>query len=283
MKITRTISDMSKAIEPVKKKQRTVGFVPTMGYLHKGHMSLVKKARNQNDMTVVSIFVNPAQFGPGEDYNKYPRDLARDEKLLNEEGVDVLFSPSVNEIYPEGYRTYVNVDQISEALCGRSRPGHFRGVTTIVMKLFNIVKPDTVYLGQKDAQQAVIIKRMAQDLDTGIAINVLPTVREKDGIAMSSRNVYLSEKERADAPVLWEALSAAKKLVDDGARDTERIKAEMRRLIITKKSARIDYVSVASLRELKELKEIEGGVLIALAVWIGKTRLIDNIVIGGKI
>ena len=283
MKIFKTAKGAAKYIEGEKEKGRSIGFVPTMGYLHQGHISLMEAARNENDLVVISIFVNPAQFGPKEDYKRYPRDFRRDKRLASDVGVDLLFCPSVKEMYPEGYRSYVEVTDIQEKLCGRLRPAHFKGVTTVVSKLFNIVRPDAAYFGQKDAQQAIVIKRMVKDLNMDLKIKIMPIIREPDGLAMSSRNVYLLRKERSDAPALYESLNLAKRLVSGGIRDGRRIKTRMRRLINLKKSARIDYISIVDTENLRELKVIKKKALIALAVRIGKTRLIDNIVVGGKI
>ncbi len=266
-----------------KAKKGTIGFVPTMGCLHEGHLSLIKAARKENDLVVISIFVNPKQFGPKEDFRKYPRDLKRDERLAKKAGVDIIFYPSVKEVYPESYRTHVEVNDITERLCGRQRPGHFRGVTTVVAKLFNIVRPDRAYFGQKDAQQAIVIKQMARDLNMDIEIKVMPTVREADGLAMSSRNAYLSKRERKDAPVLYESLILARDLIEAGDFDTKKIKGHMKRLIDSTGSTYIDYISFSRLEDLKEVKKAGENTLIALAVRMGKTRLIDNIIIGGRV
>ncbi|MBL7068949.1 MAG: pantoate--beta-alanine ligase [Candidatus Omnitrophica bacterium] len=283
MRIFKEIKEAQGYIKKEKEKGRSVGFVPTMGYLHEGHLSLIREARKRNDLVVVSIFVNPAQFGPKEDYKRYPRDLKRDERLARASGADIIFYPSVRGIYPDGYQTYVEVTDITERLCGKSRPGHFKGVATIVTKLFNIVQPDIAYFGQKDAQQAIVIKRMAGDLNMDLKIRVMPIVREPDGLAMSSRNRYLSDRERSDAPVLYDSLNLARRLIKSGCRDTNRIKNDMKRLIKSKKGARIDYISISDLRNLRELKRIKKEALIALAVRIGKRRLIDNMIVGGRI
>jgi len=227
---------------------------------------------------VMSIFVNPAQFGPNEDFEKYPRDLKRDEELARSAGVDVLFCPSLKEMYPPGYATYVNVEGLTDTLCGAARPGHFKGVTTVVAKLLEIVKPDIVYFGQKDAQQAVVIKKMIEDLNTGIEMKTLPIIRDKDGLAMSSRNIYLSEEEKADALSVYQSLKKAEELINKGERDSKKIIKAMEDIIKTKRSAKIDYISIVDAKELKDLKAISGEVLIALAVFIGKTRLIDNMI-----
>ncbi|WP_448592209.1 pantoate--beta-alanine ligase [Thermoflexus hugenholtzii] len=257
----------------------TWGFVPTMGYLHEGHLSLVRRARAENDRVAVSIFVNPTQFGPHEDYARYPRDLERDLRLLEPLGVDLVFVPSVEEMYPPGFQTWVIVEEVSRPLEGASRPGHFRGVATVVAKLFNILQPDRAYFGQKDAQQTVVIRRMVQDLNIPVEIVICPTVREPDGLAMSSRNTYLSPEERRAATVLFRALQAAKARYEAGERDAERLREAMREVIRAEPLARIDYVSVAHPETLQELEQVEGPALLSLAVYIGTTRLIDNIML----
>lgn len=279
MLIIRKIEQMQKESERLREEGKRIGLVPTMGYLHEGHLSLVRIARERSNVVVMSIFVNPTQFGPGEDFHSYPRDFNRDVKLAEKEGCDIIFYPTVEEMYPQGYATYVNVERLTEGLCGRSRPGHFRGVTTVVTKLFNIVKPHIAVFGQKDAQQAFVIKRMVRDLNFDIEIVVGPTIREKDGLAMSSRNTYLSERERKDALVLYQSLKLAQNLLSSGERDPKKVVKEMEKLIRTKKSALIDYISIVDSENLQEVERIEGEVLIALAVKIGKARLIDNIII----
>ncbi len=253
----------------------TVGAVPTMGYLHDGHLALVRRARAENDHVVVSIFVNPTQFGPTEDYARYPRDPERDLAMLRAEGVDVVFMPSLEEMYPEGFATYVNVERLTERLEGAHRPGHFRGVTTVVTKLFNILQPHRAYFGQKDAQQLIVIRRMTRDLAFPVGIVDVPTVREPDGLAMSSRNVYLSPDERRAATVLFRALERARELWDAGVRDGSRLRAAMREVVESEPLARVDYVSVADPETLEELDAIEGRALASLAVRLGSTRLID--------
>jgi pantoate--beta-alanine ligase len=279
MRLIRSIKKMYEFSKKAHLEGKTIGFVPTMGYLHQGHLSLIRKARKENDIVVVSIFVNPIQFGPKEDFKKYPRDLKRDMNLAKQVGTDVIFYPDAKDMYPEGFKTYVNVEELSEKLCGKFRPGHFKGVATVVTKLFNIVCPDIAYFGQKDAQQAIIIKRMVADLNIPVKIKVLPIVREKDGLAMSSRNTYLNEKERKDALVLYQALNLAKELIKSGITDTKTIIRKMRQLIEKKKNAKIDYIEIVQMENLKSLKVISDNCLIALAVWIGKTRLIDNIIV----
>ena len=257
----------------------TWGFVPTMGYLHEGHLSLVRRARAENDRVAVSIFVNPTQFGPHEDYARYPRDLERDLRLLEPLGVDLVFVPSVEEMYPSGFQTWVIVEEVSRPLEGASRPGHFRGVATVVAKLFNILQTDRAYFGQKDAQQTVVIRRMVQDLNIPVEIVICPTVREPDGLAMSSRNTYLNPEERRAATVLFRALQAAKARYEAGERDAEGLREAMREVIRAEPLARIDYVSVADPETLQELERVEGPALLSLAVYIGTTRLIDNIML----
>jgi pantoate--beta-alanine ligase len=255
----------------------TVGFVPTMGYLHEGHLALVKQARIENSTVIVSIYVNPTQFGPREDFSAYPRDLNRDLELLRGEGTDIVFLPSDAEMYPPEFSSWVDVEKVTERLEGASRPGHFRGVATVVAKLFNIVQPSRAYFGQKDAQQVMVIKRMVADLNMGIEIVVVPTLRESDGLAMSSRNIYLSPKERQAATVLFKALTLARQLGREGEKDAKKICRQMTSLIQKETLAQIDYVSIADAETLEELNLIDRPALASLAVRIGKTRLIDNI------
>ena len=256
-----------------------IGLVPTMGYLHEGHLQLVRAARRQSDFVVVSIFVNPIQFGPKEDFRRYPRDFRRDRRLLESAGADVIFYPAVKDMYPEGYATFVEVERLSDGLCGASRPGHFRGVATVVAKLFNIVMPDVAVFGAKDAQQVFVIRRMAHDLGFHTRIVIVPTVREKDGLAMSSRNVYLSQEQRAEAPVLHRSLVLAKRLVGQGERSAAKVRAAMRGLIQRESGGRIDYVEMVDTEELRPVRTIRDETLIALAVFYGKTRLIDNTIV----
>lgn len=260
-------------------RRERIGFVPTMGALHLGHLSLIKRAKKDNDLVVVSIFVNPAQFAPQEDLNKYPRPLKNDLALCRKEGVDFVFLPDRKIMYPEGFATFVKVEKLGKVLCGVSRPGHFRGVCTVVAKLLNIVQPHTLYLGQKDVQQAVIIKRMVKDLNFPVKVKVLPTVRQKDGLAISSRNVYLNAAQKLEAVVLSQSLNLAKFLIAHGQRDPGRIMLRIKELIGKKKQAKIDYLAIVDLEELKPVKRIGKKCLICLAVKIGPTRLIDNLVI----
>lgn len=257
----------------------TVGFVPTMGYLHDGHLSLVKQARAENASVIASIFVNPTQFGPQEDFKSYPRDTERDLAMLEKENTDIVFMPSAEEIYPTRFDSWVEVGGISHRLEGASRPTHFRGVTTVVAKLFNIVRPDRAYFGQKDAQQLAVIRKMVKDLDMNLEIVPCPTVREPDGLAMSSRNTYLNPEERQAATVLYRALSLAQELRSQGEEDAGRIRREISGIIRHEPLAIIDYVSLADNETLDELEEMKPPVLVSLAVRIGNTRLIDNIVL----
>jgi pantoate--beta-alanine ligase len=276
MKVITKIADMRKLRREL---NEPVGFVPTMGYLHEGHLSLVRKARAENPSLVASIFVNPTQFGPQEDFQSYPRDTERDLALLEKEASDVVFMPSAEEMYPPQFNSWVEVGKVSERLEGASRPGHFRGVTTVCAKLFNIVQPGRAYFGQKDAQQALVIKKMVGDLNLNLEIVTLPTVREPDGLAISSRNTYLSPEERKAALVLYRALTLAQRLWEQGERDAESIRQQMSGLIQKEPLATIDYVSIANAKTLDELDTVKLPTLVSLAVKIGKTRLIDNILL----
>jgi len=276
MQVVQSISDL-RALRS--KLEGTVGFVPTMGYLHAGHLALVERAGAENAAVIVSIYVNPTQFGPREDFAAYPRDLDRDLRLLREAGADIVFAPSDDEIYPSEFSTWVDVEKVTERLEGAYRAGHFRGVATVVAKLFNIVRPSRAYFGQKDAQQVIVIKRMAADLNMGVEIAIVPTLRESDGLAMSSRNIYLSPEERQAATVLFRALTLARQLRQGGEEDAEKIRRQMESLIRKEPLARIDYVSIADARTLEELDVISGQALASLAVKIGRTRLIDNVIL----
>ncbi|GAB1471589.1 pantoate--beta-alanine ligase [Chloroflexota bacterium] len=258
----------------------TVGLVPTMGYLHEGHLSLVAQAKAENQHVIVSIFVNPTQFGANEDLSKYPRDLERDLSLLRPFGVDVVWMPTAEMMYPPGYQTWVEVEALTKGLEGAMRPGHFRGVATVVAKLFNATQPHKAYFGQKDAQQAAVIRRMAADLNFPLEVVVCPTLREADGLAMSSRNKYLNEAERKAATVLFRALSAAKNLYEGGERDAEKLRAKMKEVLTAEPLAQMQYVSCADYDTLEELDVVTGKALISMAVFLGKTRLIDNFVLG---
>ncbi|MDP3025053.1 MAG: pantoate--beta-alanine ligase [candidate division Zixibacteria bacterium] len=261
----------------LRRKGKKISFVPTMGALHKGHLSLVKKAKRLGDFVVASIFVNPAQFGPKEDYKKYPRDLRKDKELLQQAGCDLIFAPRVEDIYPEGYLTYVNIDELSNKLEGASRPGHFKGVCTIVAKLFNIVQPDFAIFGQKDAQQAIIIQKMTEDLNFPVRIIVCPTVREKDGLACSSRNSYLNTEERDQAKILYQSLKLGQKMIKAGEKNPLKIIKKIRELINNQKLAKIDYIALTDTQTLEPVRKIKGELLLSLAVKFGKTRLIDNL------
>lgn len=276
-KVIKTVKEMQKVADELRGSGRSIGFVPTMGYLHEGHLSLVRCARSENDVTVVSIYVNPAQFGPTEDYKEYPRDVGRDLKLLENEGVDFAFVPSDEEMYPEEVLTNVHVRKLTAGLCGAKRPGHFDGVCLVVSKLFNIVKPHKAYFGKKDYQQYRVIERMVKDLNFDVQIVPCPIVREKDGLAMSSRNVYLSPKERRDATSLYRSLLLAQELIKNGERDVKVIKKKMEEFLKRFESIRkIDYIEVVDKYTLQPVHEINGRELIAIAVYIGKARLIDN-------
>lgn len=277
MQVVATIPALRDALARV---PRPLGLVPTMGYLHEGHLTLVRQARAQNASVAVSIFVNPTQFGPHEDLARYPRDLPRDLALLRTEGVELVFTPTPEEMYPPGYDTWVQVENLAQRLEGAARPGHFRGVCTVVLKLFNLFRPERAYFGQKDAQQALIVKRMASDLNTGVEVVVVPTVREADGLAMSSRNVYLNPQERRAATVLFRALSLARHLYEAGERDALVLRERMQALIQKEPLARIDYISVADAHTLEELERLDRPSLVSLAVFIGGTRLLDNIILG---
>lgn len=276
MQVLKTVA----AVRAARGAPGSAGLVPTMGALHEGHLTLVRRARAANDCVFVSIFVNPAQFGPNEDFAAYPRDTQRDLDLLEAEGVDFVFLPGVEEVYPDGFEASVDVGSVAERLEGQHRPGHFRGVATIVLKLLNIVQPSRAYFGRKDAQQLAVIRKLVRDLDVNVEIVAVDTVREADGLAMSSRNVYLSPVERQAALVLWNALSLAREMWTRGARDAEAFRARMRELISEEELALVDYVSVADPVTLRELERVQGKALVSLAVRIGRTRLIDNITLG---
>lgn len=278
MRIIRTIAKTKRLIKKVKANGKTIGFVPTMGYLHEGHLSLVRIARRKSQFVVVSIFVNPTQFSPSEDLAKYPRDMKRDAALLRKENVDLIFYPSVDEIYPPNYKTYVYVKELNRLMCGASRPHHFQGVTTIVLNLFTIIKPDIAVFGAKDYQQGVIIKRMTRDLNLDIKIITGKIIREKDGLALSSRNKYLSPRHRKDATVLYKALKKIKRSFRQGLTNPKKAKTMMRQMI-EKKDGRIDYIAVVNGDTLLPVKKFGAGTLIALAVFFGETRLIDNTIL----
>jgi pantoate--beta-alanine ligase len=288
MKILRS-AKQAQALTTKLRKNKIIGFVPTMGYLHEGHLSLIKAAKKRSDTVIVSIFVNPLQFGPKEDFNRYPRDFKRDESLCKNAGADYIFYPDIKVLYPEGFSTYVIEEKVSSELEGKIRPGHFRGVNTVVLKLFNIVQPHISVFGQKDAQQAAVIRKMAVDLNVNTKIFISPTVREKDGLAMSSRNVYLTQSQRKEAPYIYKALMYGKRKISDKNynRDLEFIKKQMYKLIKSRQTVtKIDYISFNDNRTLKNIKSLKQitektEILVSLAVQFGKVRLIDNIVIKG--
>ena len=279
MKTIRTIESVRSVLKDVRAQGKSVGFVPTMGYLHEGHLSLVKASLKKTDCTVVSIFVNPTQFGPEEDFKEYPRDLERDNQLLEELNVDILFYPDPAEMYPPGFSTYVEVERLQDIWEGRSRPGHFRGVCTVVLKLFNIVHPDIAFFGQKDAQQAILLKKMVDDLNSNFRIEVLPTVREEDGLALSSRNVYLTSEQREAATCLSRSLDEAARMIRSGERRTAPILERMRGIVEAEDLAKLDYIAIVDTDFLEPLDEIEREALIALAVFFDRVRLIDNIMV----
>ncbi len=283
MKIVKTIKEMQSLSRDFRISGKSIGFVPTMGALHEGHLSLVRRARDENDVVVVSIFVNPTQFGPHEDYDRYPRDPEGDIKKLTPLRVDAVFMPEVQEMYPEGASISVDVGDIGKILCGRSRPGHFNGVATVVTKLFNIVMPDRAYFGQKDFQQSVIIKKLVRDLNFDIKIIVCPIVREGDGLAMSSRNTYLNDQERKAATILYKALKHAHDLVENqGLDDAVKVREEVINILNSEPLAEIDYVEIVDENDLHTIEHIKDSAVVCLAVRIGNTRLIDNIIVKRK-
>lgn len=276
MRTSNSINEVRTFVKEARKKGQSIGFVPTMGYLHEGHLSLIERAKNENDVVVVSIFVNPTQFGPNEDFSSYPRDFERDSALCESKGASLIFYPTPEIMYPENYSTYVNVENLTEGLCGASRPGHFRGVATVVAKLFNIVQPEKAYFGQKDAQQVAVLERMVKDLNFDIEIIPCPIIRELDGLALSSRNTFLVGDERKSALVLSMSLKLAKQIIDDGEKSAKVVYDAMKALIEADPNAKIDYIEIVSQETLKPIDVLSGDVLIALAVKIGKPRLIDN-------
>lgn len=279
MKIEATIKAVREQVKEWKKQGLSVALVPTMGYLHEGHLSLMKKAKEQNDRVVVSIFVNPIQFAPNEDFASYPRDLERDAALCESVGIDLIFHPEAEEMYLDGFSTYVDMDGLTTGLCGKTRPTHFRGVCTVVNKLFNIVAPDRAYFGQKDAQQLSVIRHMVRDLSMDIEIVGCPIVREEDGLAKSSRNTYLSKEERKAALILSKTIFLGQKLVEDGERSAKVLLSKMRESLATEPLAKIDYVEAVNALTIENISELKGEVLVAMAVYIGKTRLIDNFLV----
>jgi pantoate--beta-alanine ligase len=278
MRVVKTIKQLRQILSEIRRKGQKIGFVPTMGYFHEGHLSLMRRAKKECDICVVSIYVNPKQFGPKEDFSRYPRDIKRDVMMIEKENVDILFIPSDNVVYPNCYLTYIDVGEISKTLCGKIRPGHFKGVATVVAKLLNMVQPDLMYLGQKDAQQVAVLSRMVADLNFPTCIRVVSTVREKNGLAMSSRNVYLTPLERSQAPVLYRALKGAVMSIKAGERSASRITGIIHKMIKQYSNGKIQYVACVDADTLEPLKILKGKVLIALSVLFNRTRLIDNVI-----
>ena len=277
----RTLTTNAETTQAVQSCPRPLGLAPTMGALHEGHLALVRRARAENATVAVSIFVNPTQFGPQEDLAQYPRDLERDLALLEAEGVDLVYAPPPEEVYPAGFDTWVEPGVLAQRLEGAARPGHFRGVATVVAKLFNVVRPDRAYFGQKDGQQLAVIRQLARDLNLGVAIMAVPTVRDVDGLALSSRNAYLTARERQAAPILYRALTRAKELWQRGERDAATLRQAVRVTLAEEPLIKdIDYVSVADAATLEELERVDGPAMVSLAAWLGKTRLIDNLLLG---
>jgi len=279
MEIAETIESIRSLVKAARSRGKKVGFVPTMGSLHIGHISLIEAAVKECDFVVVSIFVNPTQFGPGEDLEKYPRPFEDDLEICRKAGVDVVFAPTAEQMYPAENRTWVNVEKLTEPLCGQSRPWHFRGVTTVCAKLFNIVAPDIAFFGQKDAQQAIVIKRMVVDLNMPLEIAICPTVRRPDGLAVSSRNQYLTEQQKKDATYVYKSLQKCREMIDAGITDAREIITEMRKILQQAPSIEIEYVSIVDAETLENIDQIAGKVLAAVAVGIGSARLIDNILV----
>jgi pantoate--beta-alanine ligase len=283
MEIVKKVKDCTEISKRLREKGLTIGFVPTMGFLHEGHLSLIRAAGKQCDRVILSIFVNPTQFGPGEDFKKYPRDIKRDRQLAESEGVNYIFYPTVSEMYKSDHRTFVDVRELGEIMCGKYRPGHFTGVSTVVLKLLNITKANRVYFGKKDYQQMVIVKKMAEDLSVDVDIIGIPTVREKDGLAMSSRNSYLDKSERENAVILYKCLNHAKVMIKGGERDLKvvhkKIMGELEGNSFVRKVDYVDFRDPFNLKEISILGDFDKRVLVAIAAWIGNTRLIDNIVI----
>jgi pantoate--beta-alanine ligase len=282
MKVTKTIKSVRKFVKTARRKDKKIGFVPTMGALHIGHISLIKKAKQQTDFVVVSIFVNPTQFGPSEDFKKYPRPIKSDLAICRKAGVDVVFAPSAQEMYPDENLTWVNVEKLTKPLCGKLRLGHFRGVATVCAKLFNIVAPDVAFFGQKDAQQALVIKQMVADLNMPLKVVVCPTVRQAEGLAVSSRNQYLTRQQKKDATYIFRALKKSESQIKQGIKRSKSIIGEMKKILKQVPSIKIEYISIVDAETLQELDKITGRVLIAVAVKIGSTRLIDNILLDVK-
>lgn len=279
MELAKTIDSVRTLINKARGEGRKIGFVPTMGALHTGHISLIKAARENCDFVIISIFVNPSQFGPDEDFTSYPRPIEADLQICKDAGVDVVFAPEVNEIYPTKNITWVNVEKLTDHLCGASRAGHFRGVTTVCAKLFNIVAPDAAFFGQKDAQQAIVIRQMVADLNMPLEIVICPTIREKSGLAISSRNQYLTDQQKKDATLIFKSLQQAQNMIENGQTATEPIISQMRKTISQAPSLEIEYISIVDARSLEDLDRISRHILIAVAAKVGKARLIDNIMV----
>lgn len=281
MKVFADSKILRKTLQAFKKKNKKVGFVPTMGYLHQGHLQLIRQAKKHNDVVVVSIFVNPLQFGPKEDFKQYPRNVGRDQSLLMGEKTDILFTPEAKKFYSSEFQSFVTVRHLTQGLCGRRRPGHFEGVATVVAKLLNVVMPDTLYLGQKDYQQYRVLSQMVHDLDFETKVVMVPIVREKDGLALSSRNVYLSQTERLEALVLSRTLCYGETLIRKGARDTKKIKSDLRHMIKKASLVRLDYLEIVDAETLQPMVKLGSSdkALIAIAAYFGKTRLIDNVLV----
>jgi pantoate--beta-alanine ligase len=278
MEIIRTVQEMKGFSSQVRRAGKTIAFVPTMGYFHEGHLDLMREGRRRGDVLVISLFVNPTQFGPKEDFKSYPRDFERDRKMAEEVGVDILFAPEASDMYPPDHQTIVRVEKVTQNLCARSRPTHFQGVTTVVLMLFEIVMPDVAIFGEKDYQQLATIQQMVKDLHMSVEVLGMPTVREADGLAMSSRNTYLLPDERKAALSLYRSLQRAKELLQKGERETDRILREMNGILRSESLIRIDYIQICDAHTLEDVDRIEGDVVVALAAYLGKTRLIDNLV-----
>jgi pantoate--beta-alanine ligase len=279
---TKSITNLKKIVKKNKKTGKVIGFVPTMGALHEGHLSLIDRAKKESDYLIASIFINPLQFGPSEDLKRYPRDIKNDKRILKEKKVDLLFYPQADKIYAHDFSTFVEEAKLSKKLCGKSRPGHFKGVTTVITKLFNIVDPDLSYFGQKDYQQALIVKKIVRDLNFSVKIKIAPTIREKDKLALSSRNLYLSKKERKESQSIYQALLQAKQMINKGEKDPKKITNQINKIIANNSTASIDYIEICNANNLKKIKKIEGKVFVGIAAYFGKTRLIDNIIVKNK-
>ena len=282
MKVAETIESVRSLVKAARGEGKKIGFVPTMGALHIGHISLIEAAVEDCDFVVVSIFVNPTQFGPGEDFEKYPRPLEADLQICRKAGVNLVFAPTPEQMYPAENLAWVNVEKLTESLCGRARPEHFRGVATVCAKLFNIVAPDVAYFGQKDAQQAIVVRRMVADLNMPLEIVICPTVRQPDGLAISSRNQYLTEQQKKDATNIYKSLQQCRQMIDAGIKESQKIIAEMRKILQQVPSIEIEYVSIVDAETLESIEKISGKVLAAAAVRIGPARLIDNILVDAK-